>query len=236
MQLLDKLDKLITPTSGKTIIGITGGGGKTTTLIALGKHYRAKGKKVLISTTTKLQSPRYFNFEVDHVFINEADFFNHESKNGESVLFVEKHIMNDKKVSSPRGEILSIITNNYDVIIFEADGARTLPCKIHSDRDPVITEDMTSIIAIVGLSSYGDFARNVCMGENSSDIVDKRYYQRLIDDERGLLKGVKNTHKAVILFNESDLVSPEVVESLYSLIAPCPIVVGSILNNIESHI
>ena len=232
MQLCEKIDEIIKPDSNKTIIGITGGGGKTSTLIALGKYYRSKGKKVLLSTTTKIQTPRLFNFEVDHVFLNEGEFFNHEPNSGESVLFVEKHIMNTKKAISPRSEILSIITKKYDVVIFEADGARCLPCKIHSDRDPVITEDMTSIIAIVGLSSYGDMAANVCMGETSTEIVDCNYYQKLIDNEEGLLKGIEKKHKAVLLFNQCDLVDIKVVESIKQLKSPYPILVGSVKDNI----
>jgi len=231
MQLLDKIDELISSNSEKLILGITGAGGKTSTLIALGKYYRAKGKKVLLSTTTKIQSPRLFNFEVDHVFLNEADFFNHDPKEYESVLFVEKHIMHTKKVVSPREEILSILPNKYDVVIFEADGARCLPCKIHSDRDPVITNEMTAIIAIVGLSSYKDMAANVCMGENSTEIVDFNYYQKLINNEEGLLKGIKSKHKSMILFNQSDLVDSETIESLKQLKASSEIVFGSIEKN-----
>lgn len=231
MTLFDKIDQLIISPSGKTVIGITGGGGKTTTMIELGKYYRSKGKRVLLSTTTKVQSPRYFNFGVDHVFTEEADFFRHEPLASESVLFVIKHIMNAKKAISPRKEILSLITNNYDVIIFEADGARCLPCKIHSDRDPVITDEMTSIIAMVGLSSFNDIAANVCMGENSTEKVDINYYQKLIDDERGLLKGIKAKHKAIILFNQADLVEEKIVKDIKKLIAPYPILVGSVSQN-----
>lgn len=232
MSLLDKIDSLIKPNTEKLIIGITGAGGKTTTMIALGQYYREKGKKVLLSTTTKVQSPRFYNFGVDHVFINESDFFNHSPKSGESVLFVEKHIMNAKKVVGPREEILSIITRNYDVVIFEADGARYLPCKIHSDRDPVITEDMNAIIAMVGLSSYGDMAANVVMGENSTEDVDINYYQNLIDDENGLLKGINEKHQAIIFFNQCDLIDEKVAESLKSLKTDYPIVIGSIENNL----
>lgn len=231
MQLLDKIDELITSDSEKLVVGITGAGGKTSTLIALGKYYRAKGKKVLLSTTTKIQSPRFFNFEVDHVFLNEADFFNHEPKEYESVLFVEKHIMNTKKAIAPREEILSILPNKYDVVIFEADGARCLPCKIHNDRDPVITNEMTAIIAVIGLSSYNDMAANVCMGENSTEIVDFNYYQKLIDNEEGLLKGIKDTHKSMILFNQSDLVDTNTIDNLKELKASSQIVFGSIENN-----
>ncbi|MGD1821582.1 MAG: selenium cofactor biosynthesis protein YqeC [Pleomorphochaeta sp.] len=232
MKLFDKIDEIINPNDGKLVIALTGGGGKTTTLIELGKYYRAKGNKVLLTTTTKIQAPRFFDFEVDEVFIDESTFFNHSPKKGESVLYVEKHIVNAKKAVSPRLEIFPILTKKYDVVIIEADGARCLPCKIHSDRDPVIVDGVTSVIAIAGLSSFNDMAANVCMGENSTEIVDNNYYQKLINDEDALLKGIEKNHKAIILFNQSDLVSENVAKSLYELKSDYPILVGSIKKNL----
>ena len=231
MKLMDKIDELIKPSSGKLVISITGGGGKTTTLIALGQYYRAKKNRVLITTTTKLQAPRFFNFRADHVFTDESAFFNHTSKEGETVFFAEKHILNAKKVISPRDEVLPLLSRNYDVVIIEADGARSLPCKIHNERDPIITKETTSVIAMAGLSSFNDMAANVCMGESSTRTVDLDYYQNLIDDKEGLLKGVEEKHKAIIFFNQSDLVSDEVVKGLKELKTSLPIVVGAIKKN-----
>lgn len=232
MTLFDKIDSIINDNNKeKLVVGLTGGGGKTTTLIELAKYYRNKGKKVLITTTTKIQSPRFFNFGVDHVFCDEASIFTHTPNNGESVLFVEQHIMNAKKAISPRLELFPHLVKKYDVVIIEADGARCLPCKIHSDRDPVIIDEMTSIIALIGLSSYNDMAANVCMGENSLEVVDEKYYQKLIDNEEGLLKGISDKHKALILFNQSDLIDEKVALNLYNLKANVPIIVGSIKSN-----
>jgi len=231
MELFEKIDELINPNTDKMVIAITGGGGKTTTLVELGKFYRAKNKKVLLTTTTKIQAPRYFNFEVDHVFQNEETFFFHTPKEGESVVFVDKHIMNAKKAVSPRLELFPHIINKYDVIIIEADGARHLPCKIHTERDPVMVEGITSVIAMAGLSSYNDMAANVCMGENSTEKVDLNYYQKLIDNKEGLLKGIKQNHKAVILFNQMDLIDEKEAKTLFSLKTDVPIVVGSVLTN-----
>ncbi len=231
MNLLDKIDEEINDNTYPLVIGLTGGGGKTTTLIELGKYYREKGKKVLLTTTTKIQAPRFFDFGVNHVFVEESKFFHHNPKNGESVVYVENHIMNAKKAVAPRLELFSHIVNMYDVIVIEADGARCLPCKIHSDRDPVIVDEITSIIAMVGLSSYNDMAANVCMGENSTEKVNIQYYQKLIDNKEGLLKGIdENKHKAIILFNQSDLIDDSVVPSLYELKSAVPILVGSVKN------
>lgn len=226
MELFNKLNEIVIG-DRKCVIALTGGGGKTTTLIALGQYYRSKGLSVLLSTTTKMQSPLFYDFKVDHVFTNESDFFLHEVKKGESVLYVQSHIMNHKKCVSPRDEVLPFISKRFDVTIFEADGARCLPLKKHRECDPVIPCNVTSVIAIAGMSSFNKNAADCCMGEPLDTIVDKQYLQNLIDDKVGLLKGVTSSHNSVIFFNQCDLLSKEDREILKNLNAPCKIVLGS---------
>ena len=47
------------PFLGETghVISLVGGGGKTTLLYALARHYSAQGQRVLVSTTTHIQRP-----------------------------------------------------------------------------------------------------------------------------------------------------------------------------------
>lgn len=230
MKLFDKLNEIIIE-NDRGVIALTGGGGKTTTLVSLGQYYRSKGLSVLLSTTTKMQSPLYHDFKVDYVFSNESDFFNHDVKKGESVLYAQKHIMNRKKCISPRDEILSLMSKRFDVTIFEADGARCLPLKKHRECDPVIPLNVTSIIAIAGMSSLHKSAADYCMGEALEIPVDNQYLQNLIDNKEGLLKGVKNEHKSLILLNQCDLLTDEDRQSLKELKAPCPIILGSTIRN-----
>jgi probable selenium-dependent hydroxylase accessory protein YqeC len=230
MELFDKLNEIVF-CEPECVIALTGGGGKTTTLIALGQYYRSKGLSVLLSTTTKMQSPLYHDFKVDHVFTDESDFFMHDVKKGESVLYIQEHIMNRKKCISPRDEVLPIMSKRFDVSIFEADGARTLPLKKHRECDPVIPANVTSIIALAGMSSLHKSAADYCMGEAFDFVVDNQYLQDLIDNEEGLLKGVTDKHKAAIFLNQSDLLSKEDRAILKGLKAPCLIVLGSTLNN-----
>lgn len=230
MELFDTLNDIVF-VDKQCVIAITGGGGKTTTLIALGEYYRAKGLSVLLSTTTKMQSPLYFDFEVDHVFTDESDFFMHDVKKGESVLYAQEHLMNRKKCISPRDEILPLMSKRFDVTIFEADGARCLPLKKHRECDPVIPENVTSVIALAGMSALNKSAADYCMGEAFEIPVDNRYLQNLIDSDEGLLKGVRDNHKAVILLNQCDLLSDEERNTLRELKAPCQIILGSTTNN-----
>lgn len=233
MQLLNKIDELVFNHSiNNNVIAITGGGGKTTTMIALGEFYKSKGYSVLLSTTTKLQSPHFFDFKTDHTFYCESDFFMHEAKKGESVIFVEEHIMNTKKAHSPREEILALMSKKYDVTILEADGARCLPLKLHRECDPVIPPNVTSVIAIAGMSSLNNRAAEFCMGEGDINlIVDRSYLEELISNPEGLLKRISNDHKAMILFNQCDLIGSEDIEMLKSIKSSQPIILGSVSNN-----
>ncbi|MBK5200503.1 MAG: putative selenium-dependent hydroxylase accessory protein YqeC [Spirochaetaceae bacterium] len=233
MQLLNKIDEMIfNPELKNNVIAITGGGGKTTTMIALGEFYKTKGYSVLLSTTTKVQSPRFFDFKVDYIFFEECDFFMHEPVKGESVVFVEQHIMNPKKSLAPRDEILPLISKKYDVTILEADGARCLPLKKHRACDPVIPKNVTSVIAIAGMSSFNHSAANFCMGEDDmSLVVDKNYLQLLIDSSEGLLKRIESYHKSIILFNQSDLINTKDIEILKNIKSSSPIILGSIKEN-----
>ena len=47
------------PVLGETghVISLVGGGGKTTLLYALARHYSAQGQRVLVSTTTHIRRP-----------------------------------------------------------------------------------------------------------------------------------------------------------------------------------
>lgn len=233
MQLLNKIDEMIyDPEFTNNVIAITGGGGKTTTMIALGEFYKAKGFSVLLSTTTKVQSPRFFDFKTDYTFFNECDFFMHEPLKGESVVFVEQHIMNPKKSLAPRDSILPLISKKYDITIFEADGARCLPLKKHRECDPVIPSNVTAVIAMAGMSSFNHSAADFCMGEDDMTlVVDRNYLQLLIDNPEGLLKRIEKFHKSVILFNQSDLITSSDIDILKSIESPSPIIFGSVKNN-----
>ena len=132
-----------------------------------------------------------------------------------------------KKYTSPRLEILSILVNRFDVTIIEADGSKMLPLKLHSDRDPVIIDETTATLAIMGASALGCSKDNVCFGLDGEGIVDIEFYQELIDNREGVLKRAKG--KTLILINGCDAVENR--NAFLSLHAPCPIILGSILKD-----
>ena len=221
MSLVEKLALMLLP-EGRGVISITGAGGKTSTLKALGAHFRSLGCSVLLTTTTKIQSPKTFDYDVDHAFTQEADALAHDVASGESVFYAQRALMDPKKLVSPREEVLSALIPRYDVVIIEADGAKNLPLKFHSERDPVIPDQTDATLAIMGLSAWGDRVDNSCFGFESDALVDSAFLNFLIASSEGALKRAKG--RTVLFLNQADVHTA----SLEDLKCPVPIVMGSL--------
>lgn len=225
MTLFKLLASSLAPTM-PAVIAITGAGGKTNTLKNLALYFKERGESVLLTTTTKIQSPKNFPFMTDYAFTKEEDVLSHEPKKGESVYYAELKI-DPKKAVSPRIEILKILSKRYDVMLIEADGAKTLPLKIHTERDPVVPSFTTATLGIIGATALGEAADNVCFGCPDQSVVDTAFLQNLIDDEQGVTKAF--TSRSAILINQCDAVSD--LAPFRALRAKCKIIMGSVFEN-----
>ena len=191
---------------GKAFISVTGGGGKTTFLIAFSSYLKSRGYSVLLSTSTKLAPPWKVDYKADMVFLKE-DVMAYFPKKGETVFYA--HYDEEKgKVVSPEERVVALLKPRYDVVIVEADGSRNLPFKIHTSRDPVIWKDTTSVVAICGMWGLGKRTGEVCFGEETDSVVDKDYLLSYISSKEGLSKGMDG-HKAIYLFNGAEEVGTE---------------------------
>jgi len=199
MKLLDKIASLV-PKKEHVFISITGGGGKSSLMRDLAALYRKEGKKVLITTSTKIQSPVFYDWgtDVNFTFFEEASAF--EPKPGCVVLYASNMQDDVQKLKAPFEERVLALTQKYDVIICEADGSRLLPLKFHTQRDPVIYGFSDITIAVMGAWAYGKEAWEVTFGNDSDNIVDKAFLNTYISRPDGLLKG--NPH--VVLVNGID--------------------------------
>lgn len=207
---------------GRGVISITGAGGKTSCLKALGRHFRSLSRSVLLTTTTKIQSPKTFDYDMDWAFTDEVDALSHEVAPGEGVFYAQRALMDPKKLVSPRPEVLSILIGRFDVVIIEADGARNLPLKYHSQRDPVIVPETEATLAVMGASAYGRRVDDSVFGFESEAIVDTAFLNFLIRDPEGALKGAKG--RTVLFINQAD----EVALPLEGIETPVPLILGSL--------
>ena len=187
--------------SQKPFVCLTGGGGKTTLMIGLAACLKKLGKRVLITTTTKIMSPYLLDYGADRIFADDdvLSFFPEESI---CVLYAASDGAMSRWTSPPL-EHLDVLRDRYDAIICEADGSKRLPLKVHTQRDPVIPAFTTDTVAITGLWGIGLKAAEVSFGDDRNIAVDADYLQWYIDNPQGLLKKSIMGHRTV-LFNGAD--------------------------------
>lgn len=213
--------------NGKALIAITGSGGKTTLMERLASYFKKEGYSVLITTTTKVASPYIHDYCVDHIYSDDS-IFDHEARKGEVVFFA--NIMDTgKKWMSPSIDAIKALALSYDIVIYEADGSRGLPLKIHSDRDPVIIDNSDIAIAVMGLWGIGEKANQACFGTDSESIVDKQFMDMYLTSADGIMKGLDKAKKSIILFNGGDSVSKSAID----IIASCNIDIDSYIVSIR---
>ena len=159
---------------GRGFISITGGGGKTSLMSLLGHALAESGLSVLITTTTKVASPRLHDYGADLVFEDES-ILGEEAEKGKLAFYAEHSVLDMKKWIAPREEVLSALYQKYDVIISEADGSRGLPLKLHTERDPVIHPLTTAVIGVMGLWGIGDKIYSSVFGDGRDGIIDDSY-------------------------------------------------------------
>ena len=204
MKLYKELEERLLKGRGRCVVSVTGGGGKTTLLRLFGRYLSDRGYSVLITTTTKIQSPDTFDYGVKRAFTKYEDIESYEVKKGDFIFYAERHESLPKMVSPELGK-LSEITRRFDVTLIEADGSRHLPLKIHTERDPVILAETNAFIGIFNTSCIGKKADEVTFGlECDERYVDTAFLKWYFNKGEGALKGWSPEMPGVMIFNGAD--------------------------------
>ena len=198
--------------SQRPFVSITGGGGKTTLMIGLASYLKKLGKKVLITTSTKIMSPHLLDYGADRIFADDGvlSFFPDEPI---CVLYALSDGDNGRW-TSPSLESLDALRDRYDAIICEADGSKRLPLKVHTDRDPVVPGFTTDTVSVTGLWGIGKKACEVSYGDDRDIIIDEVYLQWYIDNPQGLLKKTIKGRRTVLFNGADDYENLTVLEKL----------------------
>lgn len=205
-------------------ISITGSGGKTTVLIALASLYAQIGKRVLVSTTTKLELPSQRDYGCDTYFSDER-IHRYKPLAGQRVFYA---LEGKEKAFAPPLIELQSLTTTYDVMLLEADGAQHKPLKLHSKRDPVVVDFTTTTLAVVGMSGWGHLLSRCCFGwdEDSNRIADDDAYLELLTHPQGVLKAAVG--KTMVLCNQAEPTRLETMYRLASNFDQAPLFFGSV--------
>lgn len=134
------------------IVSIIGCGGKTSLLWGLAKHYRHE--RVLVSTTTKIGRPpsSFYDNLIDATQLEKL--MRPEKIKPGIYLSGTLNVVKDH-VKSLTLPALESISKNFDKILLEADGSRTLPVKGWAKHEPVVPGFSSVTIGLVTISAEG---------------------------------------------------------------------------------
>ncbi len=131
--------------TGFKYIAFVGAGGKTSLCEYLGMRAAAKGRRVLLTTTTKIWAKEpYITFAGK----GGAEAAAHR------LLHVGKTAENGKLTALDEKEIESL-GRGYDLVLIEADGAKGLPLKYPAAYEPVIPAFSDHVVVVAGLDALG---------------------------------------------------------------------------------
>lgn len=195
----------------KQMISIVGAGGKTTTMFLLGQELKKMGKKVLLTTTTKIMEPDE-NQPHDLLIVKETI---NENFNEPIVVVAASSYFKKGKLDGFSKEYLDDLYNKgiFDFIIIEADGANRMPIKAPKDGEPVIPCSTDLVIGIVGLDSLGspvdkgyvhrwELFKDI-VGCEQGDLVTPYHIAKIMTDKKGIFKNTPEGCTSIIILNKA---------------------------------
>ncbi len=191
--------------SGSTprVISLVGAGGKTSTLFWLANALYQRGRRVLITTTTRMQFPdRRFGTQC---FV-EPDFSARltrleavDGTPGVTALFSVFDAHSQKVAGCLPGEVDALKAARVaDVILVEADGAKHLALKAPAEHEPCIPASSDVVIALTGgeailrpaqpasIHRWPIFSR--LTGIKAGEILDAAVFEGLLRHPQGMFK------------------------------------------------
>lgn len=175
-------------------VAIIGSGGKTTLLWALASE--RKGQGAFVTTSTHIMKPEQ----------SQCDIIISTYK--------PQYIIKNKIIASldinETGKCTGLKQIDCDIpVLYEADGSKRLPAKLHNKIEPVIYQNTDIVILVIGLSCLGKPIKDVChryelLNLNGNDIFNINHLIMCIDDGVKSCKFPKD--KIRIFLNQLDVI------------------------------
>ena len=201
---------------GTGMVCLTGGGGKTTLLHALGENAAAAGNKTLCTTTTKMYWPDSRN-KLPAAFETNPDAL---VLPGGGAMFAAKPSPPGKDPHKVYGysadEVETLARRGLFTWTFvEADGAAGRPIKAPAENEPVIPVGTAVVIGVIGLSCMGQAftPKTVFRTEHFAAItglapgatITAEAVAKLVLHPSGLFKNSPDASIRLLFCNQSDL-------------------------------
>ncbi len=175
----------------RSVISIIGCGGKTSLVKSIAQEQG--NAKVLITPTTKIMSmisPKVMLVDT----LEKAE--KHVAKTGIQCLGIV--INKDGKLASLPTDLLKRIMPDYDLVLLEADGSRSLPCKGWLDSEPMIMSETTHTVGVITLDAVGQKVSDETVlrieefleltGLLKGDIISEKTLELMIFADGGMFK------------------------------------------------
>ena len=205
----------------REVISLVGAGGKTTLMFRLAKELSAGGKRVVMTTTTKILEPA--SGETGFLFVDSDEERIKDFLRGHLDQFHHITVAHERlgsgKLSGVSPNFVNGLwgSNGIDTIVIEADGAAGRPVKAPREDEPVIPTSTTLVVAVLGVDGMETELneKNVFQPERVSSITGISTGEKLTDEAIGLLithpegifKGSPSSSRVVVFLNKVDVPS-----------------------------
>jgi len=205
-------------------ISLVGAGGKTLFIFTLAKEAAGLGKSILITTTTAMFNPEYFDTgrptssqAFDHLFIGPAQNLPHLAADPGTIIVAAPALKaQGSKLAgySPQDLTPLLTSSQFDLVLIEADGARMRPIKAPANHEPVIPDQTGMVAGCIGLDCLGTPLDDSHVhrpkiladlsGQKMKEPVTARTLTCLTTSDRGIFKSVGPDMKKILLLNKAD--------------------------------
>jgi probable selenium-dependent hydroxylase accessory protein YqeC len=143
----------------REVVSLVGAGGKTTLMFALGRELSVPGKGTLLTTTTKIWDPEpadEFALFLSPRLEKVKEWIGKKLGRYRYLLVAAEKLDNGKLQGIPPNWISGLFSiPGVSYIVIEADGAAGRPLKAPREGEPVIPEETTLLIPVVGIDALG---------------------------------------------------------------------------------
>lgn len=199
-------EALVMPETSPLVISLVGAGGKTSTMYQLAKEFGAMGKRVIVTTSTHIYYPEQYQV----ILTDSCDKIAQLTWEG-PVLVVGQPGPAGKLKGLPPDQIGGLAAY-ADVVLIEADGAKSMPLKVPGEHEPVLIQETNLVIGCAGLDSIGKPLEEVCFRSALAQELLKieNDHSVMPEDIAAILVHEKGTRKSVgtipyrIILNKAD--------------------------------
>jgi probable selenium-dependent hydroxylase accessory protein YqeC len=200
------------------VVAVVGAGGKTTLVYALAAEARARGLRVLVTTTTHMGTlgeattgPVLVESESEGAAV-ERDLARALDEHGRATVLGRR--LRPDKLEGLSPERVDALARAADLVLVEADGARGRSLKAPAAHEPVIPASTTLVVVVAALDALGAPLDEVHMhrvdavaraaGVTAGTTVDAEVMARALADADSYPSRIPARARSAVFLNKAD--------------------------------